>query len=217
MNGRLSLLPRYTSVDLGYTRSGAGATGYDAAMSGGLAIHAEGITPSPYWLRDTFGLVKVGDEAGVKLRTPQGPVWTDGAGRAIVASLPAYRTGRIEIETASLPRNFDVLNGYQEVEAGRGSVQAFDFSVISARRVLLMARRADGRPVTQGVGVYDHNQRYLTTVVDAGKIFLVDARPDMQLQLTLPDGASCRLNVSLAQKSEASALFETAESVCEEA
>jgi hypothetical protein len=35
--------------------------------------------------------------------------------------------------------------------------------------------------------------------------------------LTLPDGASCRLNVSLAQKSEASALFETAESVCEEA
>lgn len=217
MNGRLSLLPRYTSVDLGYSHSGAGATGYDATMRGGLAIHSNGITPSPYPLRDTFGLVKIGEDAGIKLRTPQGPVWTDSAGRAVAASLPAYRTGRIEVDTASLPRSIDVLNGYQEVEAGRGSVQAFDFSVISARRVLLMARRADGRPVTQGVGVYDDDQRYLTTVVDTGKIFLIDARPEMQLRLTLPDGASCRLNVSLAQKSESSVLFETAESVCEEA
>lgn len=216
MNGRVNLLPHYTRVDVGYSRTGLGSISYDAALRGGVAIHADGVTPSPYPLRDTFGLLKVGDTAGVKIRTSQGPVWTDAAGRAVAASLPAYRKGRIEIETASLPRSIDVLNGYQEVEAGRGSVQAFDFAVSCARRVLLTVQTADGMPVPQGLAVYDFNRRYLTTVVDDGKVFLLDAQSDMQLQLTLASGKRCSVALNLAQMPDSSALFETAKAICYE-
>lgn len=215
INGRVNLLPRYTRAALGYSHSGSGSKTYDVALRGGLVVHADGVTPSPYPLRDTFGLVKVGESAGVKIRTSQGPVWTDGAGRAVAASLPAYHNTKVEIETASLPRSVDVLNGYQEVEAGRGSVQVFDFALVSARRVLLVVHTAQGQPVAKGVAVYA-GEKYLTTVVDAGKIFLLDAQSEMQLQLALSEDNTCNVTLKLAQTpSESSALFETAEAVCE--
>ncbi|MGZ7456107.1 fimbria/pilus outer membrane usher protein [Pseudomonas sp. Ma2-10] len=215
INGRVNLLPRYTRAGLGYSHSGSGSKTYDVALRGGLAVHADGVTPSPYPLRDTFGLVKVGESPGVKIRTSQGPVWTDGAGRAVAASLPAYRNTKVEIETTSLPRSVDVLNGYQEVEAGRGSVQVFDFALVSARRVLLVVHTAQGQPVAKGVAVYA-GEKYLTTVVDAGKIFLLDAQSEMQLQLALSEGNTCNVTLKLAQTpSESSVLFETAEAVCE--
>ena len=214
MNARLSVLPRYTSVDLGYSRSGAGATSYDLALRGGLAIHDEGLTPSPYPLRDTFGLLKVGDAAGIKVSTPQGPVWTDGGGRAVAASLPAYQTSRIEIDTVSLPRHLDVLNGYQEVEAGHGAVPRLDFSVGSVRRLMLHVRTAEGDWVPKGASVFGDQGEYLTSVVDAGLVYLADAPDKVRLQVLLTDDQPCHLELDTAALPEASMPYETVEVVC---
>jgi len=54
LGGRISLLPRYTSVDLGYSHSSVGTRSYDFALRGGVAVHESGLTPSPYALRDTL-------------------------------------------------------------------------------------------------------------------------------------------------------------------
>ncbi|MEO6677471.1 MAG: fimbria/pilus outer membrane usher protein [Pseudomonas sp.] len=213
-NARLNALPRYTSVDLGYSRSGSGASSYDLTLRGGVAIHEEGLTPSPYPLRDTFGLLKVGDAAGVKVSTPQGPVWTDGGGRAVAASLPAYQTSRIEIDTVSLPRHLDVLNGYQEVEAGRGAVPRLDFSVGSVRRLMLHVRTAAGEWVPKGASVHGHQGEYLTSVVDAGLVYLADAPDDVRLHVMLPDNRPCHLELDATQLPESSMPYSTAEVVC---
>ncbi|MFJ7796820.1 fimbria/pilus outer membrane usher protein [Pseudomonas sp. NPDC096950] len=213
-NGRLNALPRYTSVDLGYSRSGVGASSYDLTLRGGVAIHEGGLTPSPYPLRDTFGLLKVGEAAGVKVSTPQGPVWTDGGGRAVAASLPAYQTSRIEIDTVSLPRHLDVLNGYQEVEAGRGAVPRLDFSVGSVRRLMLHVRTAEGDWVPKGASVHGHQGEYLTSVVDAGLVYLADAPGDVRLQVMLPDSRPCHLELDAAELPESSMPYATAEVVC---
>lgn len=214
VNGRLNALPRYTSVDLGYSRSGVGASSYDLTLRGGLAIHEEGLTPSPYPLRDTFGLLKVGDAVGVKVSTPQGPVWTDGGGRAVVASLPAYQTSRIEIDTVSLPRHLDVLNGYQEVEAGRGAVPRLDFSVGSVRRLMLQVRMAGGDWVPKGASVHGNQGEYLTSVVDAGLVYLADAPDEVRLQVMLPDNRPCHLELDTAGLPESSMPYATVEVVC---
>lgn len=213
-NGRLNALPRYTSVDLGYSRSGVGANSYDLTLRGGLAIHEEGLTPSPYPLRDTFGLLKVGDAAGVKVSTPQGPVWTDGGGRAVAANLPAYQTSRIEIDTVSLPRHLDVLNGYQEVEAGRGAVPRLDFSVSSVRRLMLHVRTAEGDWVPKGASVHGNQGEYLTSVVDAGLVYLADAPDEVRLQVMLPDNRPCHLELDTAGLPESSLPYATVEVVC---
>ena len=213
-NGRVNALPRYTSVDLGYARSGFGASNSDLGLRGGLALHEGGLTPSPYPLRDTFGLLKAGDANGIKLSTPQGPVWTDAGGHAVAASLPAYQTSRLEIDTRSLPRHVGVLNGFQEVDAGRGAVPRLDFTLSSARGVVLHVRDADGAFVPRGVAVFDRHGEYLTSVVDAGLVYLADAPQPFELRLALPNDGTCLVALELPEPTEAAMPYDIVEAVC---
>ncbi|MFP0194493.1 fimbria/pilus outer membrane usher protein [Pseudomonas sp. PHC1] len=213
-NGRVNLLPHYSQMDMGYSRSGAGNQNYDIGFRGGALIHGEGVTLSPYPLRETFALLKAGDSAGVKLNTPRGPVWTDYSGRAVAASLPAYSTGRVELDTASLGRNVDVHNAYLEVEAGRGAVATLAFDMVTARRLLLQARSADNVLLRKGGAVFDAQGQYITNVLEAGTIFLPDVRPDTILHVVLPDGSRCRLSYDLGEQPDTHALYETAQATC---
>ncbi|MDP1189067.1 fimbria/pilus outer membrane usher protein, partial [Klebsiella pneumoniae] len=67
------------------------STSYSGQLQGGVVAHATGITLSPYRIEDTFGVASVGDIAGARITTPQGPVWTDPWGSAVIAGLPAYQ------------------------------------------------------------------------------------------------------------------------------
>ncbi|MDD0966726.1 MULTISPECIES: fimbria/pilus outer membrane usher protein [Pseudomonas] len=213
-NGRVNLLPRYSQMDMGYSRSGAGNQNYDIGLRGGALVHSDGVTLSPYPLRETFALLKAGDSAGVKLNTPRGPVWTDHSGHAVAASLPAYSKGRVELDTASLGRNVDVHNAYQEVEAGRAAVANMAFDMVTARRVLLQARMPDSHFVRKGVGVFDDQGRYVTSVLEAGQIFLPDVQPDLKLHVLLPDGQRCHLEFAMSLEPDVDALYETASAIC---
>ncbi|WP_192562843.1 fimbria/pilus outer membrane usher protein [Pseudomonas gozinkensis] len=213
-NGRVNLLPRYSQMDMGYSRSGAGNQNYDIGLRGGALIHGEGVTLSPYPLRETFALLKAGDAAGVKLNTPRGPVWTDYSGHAVAASLPAYSKGRVELDTASLGRNVDVHNAYQEVEAGRGAVAKLAFDMVTTRRLLLQARTPDNVLLRKGGAVFDAQGQYITNVLEAGTIFLPDVRPDTILHAVLPDGSRCRLSYDIGEQPDTQSLYETAQATC---
>jgi outer membrane usher protein FimD/PapC len=177
-----------------------------------LALHSDGVTPSPYPIQDTFGVVSLGDVAGVKINTPNGNVWTDGAGRAVVAQIPAFDTSQIEVATETLPRNMDIDNGVRTLEAGRGSVSKFEFGVVKVRRVLLTATDQGGRPLPKGASVVE-GDTFLTTVVDDGKIFLEDTSYK-NLMVNLPGGKRCSLTFELAEEANESAYFEDAAAVC---
>lgn len=213
-NGRVNLLPRYSQLDMGYSRSGADSQNYDIGLRGGALVHGGGVTLSPYPLRETFALLKAGDSAGVRLNTPRGPVWTDHSGHAVAASLPAYSKGRVELDTASLGRNVDVHNAFQEVEAGRGAFAHLAFDMVTARRVLLQARTADNVLLRKGGAVFDAQGQYITNVLEAGTIFLPDVRPDTSLHVVLPDGIRCRLVYSLGEPPDTQSLYETAQATC---
>lgn len=210
---RVSALPRYTSLDLGIGQRDA-ATDFDLGLRGGIAFHREGVTLSPYPLRDTFAVLKAGDRSGLKLQTPQGPVWTDGLGYAVAASLPAYSTARVEVEPTSLPRNVEILDGYQEVDAGRGSVQHLDFSLVTVRRLLLTATMGDQQLVPQGLTVHDGQGEYLTTVLEGGRIFLPDVKPDQTLHVQLSATSRCVLDFALAAIPDDTALIESIDATC---
>ncbi|WP_339545310.1 fimbria/pilus outer membrane usher protein [Pseudomonas sp. RA_35y_Pfl2_P32] len=214
VSGRLNALAHYTSLDLGYSQRGTDTRSLDAGVRGGLVAHRDGLTLSPYTLRDTFGVLKAGEQAGVKLHTPQGPVWTDGFGRAIAANLPAYSKARVEVDSASLPRNAQALHGYQEVEAGRGAVPHLDFSVVSVRRVLLRTRTLDTQWLPRGVTVHDEQDQYLATVMDTGAIYVSDLRPESVLFARLADGTRCQLEFTLPETADPTQLIENVEATC---
>lgn len=214
VSGNLSLLPRYTQVNLDYGRSGAGTTTYVGQLRGGVALHDGGITLSPYLIQDTFSLLKVGDVSGVRVDTPGGPVWTDAWGRAVAPTLSAYRKSRLEVATKSLPRNVDIKNGFKSLDAGRGSVNYVDFEVVKVRRVLMKVRTADGFPLSKGASVLDGRNQFLTTVVDDGKLFLSNGQLHQGLKVNSPDGTQCSLDFTLSEQPDVNAYFETIDAVC---
>ncbi len=214
VSGNLALLPRYAQLNLGYARSGSGSTSYVGEMRGGVALHDAGVTLSPYPIRDTFGIIQVGDVAGVRINTPGGPVWTDAWGRAVMPYLPAYSKNKVEVATKSLPRNVDIKNGFKLVGAGRGSVQHLDFGIVKVRRVLMQAADMAGQPLAKGASVMSHDNQFLTTVVDDGKLFLSNGQLDGGVKVSLADGTQCALDFSLPEKPDVNLYFETANAVC---
>lgn len=73
----MSALPRYAQVNLGASGLGTRNRSYYGGATGGLVLHASGLTASPYPVQDTFGILSASGTPGVKVGTPQGPVWTD--------------------------------------------------------------------------------------------------------------------------------------------
>lgn len=212
-----NLLPRYAQVDLGYSQNGTDSSSYSARMRGGAALQEGAITLSPYPLSDTFAVVKVGDLSGVKVDTPSGPVWTDHWGRAAVAQINPYKVNRVEVQTQTLPRNVDIQNGLQELSLGRGAVSKVDFRVESQRRVLLVVSDAGGQPIRKGSVVLDAQGEYVTSVVDGGKVFLSNIKPNQKLSIGREGGEVCQLNFKLANKADVQVYFEQAKATCTDA
>ncbi|AIG03702.1 outer membrane usher protein [Pseudomonas fluorescens] len=214
VRGRVDVMPRYTRIGAGISRDGSG-TSYTGQLQGGIVAHEQGLTFSPYAVQDTFGLLSVGNIAGAKVSTPQGPVWTDYRGHAVIAGLPAYSTSHLEVQTQSLPRYVDLGNGTQTLAAARGSFNTVEFKVVSARRVLLTARDQGGRALPQGAPVFGPGKVFLTSVVGDGLIFLNDSDPQQTLSVELPDATKpCLLQLNLEPEPSNDKLYETASATC---
>lgn len=213
IRGHVDLLPRYTQVGLGVSRDPLG-TSYSGQLRGGIVAHERGLTFSPYAVQDTFGIVSVGDIGSARIETPQGPVWTDYRGHAVIPGLPAYTNSRVEVQTRSLPKRVDLKNGTQVLAAGRGSVNTVDFGVVKVRRVLLNASDAQGRPLPQGAAVFGKGNRFLTSVAGEGMVFLNDVNESQNLRVSLPDSSTCSLRFDAEAKPDNDKFYETASAVC---
>jgi outer membrane usher protein FimD/PapC len=213
VQARVNAIPRYTQIGLGVRRDSLG-TGYTGQLQGGVVAHERGMTFSPYAIQDTFGIVSVGDVGAAKVSTPQGPVWTDYRGQAVIASLPAYHISNVEVQTQSLPRRIDLKNGTKVVAAGRGSFNTIDFEVVKVRRLLLEVRDVQGQPLPQGASVFDSNNAFLTSVVGEGMVFLNSPDESRALSISLPDSTNCLLQLNLEPESNDDKFYETASAVC---
>ncbi|MGV2292046.1 fimbria/pilus outer membrane usher protein [Trinickia sp. YCB016] len=211
--GTVNVRPRYTQASASYSQFGRGSSSYTGQLQGGVVATREGVTFSPYQIGDTFGVVSAGDLSGVRISTPQGVVWTDPRGRAVLPVLPAYQRSRIEVLTKSLPRNADLSNGIDFVDAGRGSVNFVKFGVVKTRRVLLRVTTPDGAPLPAALPVLDDKDQYLTTSVGDGVVFL-NSDAAKNLQVKLADDRLCKLSYELPTKPSLDRPFDSAAAVC---
>ena len=215
ISGSLALLPRYTQLNLSYGRHHAGNYFYTGQLLGGIALHNRGVTFSPYSVQDTFGIVSVSDIAGVKINTPNGPVWTDRWGKAVLSQLPSYQIGRIEIATKTLPRNTDLVNGFKMVEAGRGSVNHVDFDVIKVRRALLLVTDHQNKPLAKGASVLRADNSFVTIVGENGQIFLSNNQLGEKLRVALSENTLCELKFTLPEKADTQTYYEKVNAICQ--
>ncbi|MEJ5058753.1 MULTISPECIES: fimbria/pilus outer membrane usher protein [unclassified Pseudomonas] len=210
----VSLLPRYSQLDLSYTRSDAERSSYQVGARGGVVLHGDGLTLSPYAVRDTFALLSVGEASAIKVTTPSGPVWTDWKGKAVVPQLNAYGRSVVEVDTRSLPRNVDINNGLKMVSAGRGAVDKVEFGITLTRRALLKVTTEDGAPLPRGATVNTADGEFVTLAQEGGLVFLPNALDTPDLWITAPGLERCQLRFELPAKADTQAYYETAAAQC---
>ncbi len=207
----VSALPYYSQMDFNYTRSDAERSSYQGGARGAVVLHSDGVTFSPYPVRDTFAVLSIGDMAGIKVNTPSGPVWTDWQGQAVASQLSAYGRSPLEVQTRSLPRNADINNGLAVVTAGRGAVDRVEFGVALTRRALLTL----DRPVPRGSTVTTEDGEFITLVQENNQVFLPDVLDTRTLWIKAPDQRRCHLRFELPAKADPHVYYETAPARCQ--
>lgn len=210
----VSLLPRYTQLDLNYTRADADRSSYQASARGGAVLHGGGLTLSPYPVADTFALLSVGDMGAIKVTTPSGPVWTDWQGQAVVPQVAAYGRSPVEVDTKTLPRNADISNGLAVISAGRGAVDKVEFGVSMTRRALLTVTTANGAPLPRGATVNTDDGEFVTLVQKGGLVFLPNVLDTRALWISAPGLERCELRFELPTQPDVNAYYETAPAKC---
>ena len=215
-NGNINTNLHYTQLSVGGGTSGDNQRNYNATLSGGIAMHKEGVTFSPYSIKDTFAIAKLSEpKAGVEITTPQGTVWTDRWGQAVIPGLTEWRNSRIEVDANKLPQSMTLANGTKYIAAAHGSVSEVSFKVLNSRRVMLRIKQADGKPLTKGLSVVDDKDNYVVTVVDDGHVFLNDADQVAALYAINDDNRRlCKLDFTLPEKHDEDAFYEEVNGVC---
>lgn len=204
----------YTQLGLNASVGSEHNRSYSGTLQGGIAAHGQGVTFSPWAIRDTFAIASLDNPvSGIKIDTPQGPVWTDYRGMAVIPSVGAWRASRVEIDTETLPKNKDVGNGARILKQGRGAVGKISFSTITERRALLTITLTDGRKLPKGVAISDADGNYLTTSVDDGVVFLNSVKAQQTLMAQLDNG-SCQVMLTLPEEASPDIFYETANGVC---
>ncbi|TFY90174.1 outer membrane usher protein [Pseudomonas nabeulensis] len=210
----VSALPYYSQLDFNYTRSDADRSSYQGGARGGVVVHGDGVTFSPYPVRDTFAVMQVGDMAGIKVSTPSGPVWTDWQGQAVAPQLTAYGRSPVEVQTRSLPRNADISNGMAVLTVGRGSVDKVQFGVTMTRRALLSVTTDDGQPLPRGAAVSTESGEFITLVQEGSQVFLSNVLDTRPLWIKAPGQPRCRLSFNLPQTGDPDLYYESAPARC---
>ncbi|ARB26337.1 fimbria/pilus outer membrane usher protein [Pseudomonas tolaasii] len=210
----VSTLPYYSQLDFNYTRNNQERSSYQGGARGGVVLHGEGLTFSPYPVRETFALMSVGDMAGIKVSTPSGPVWTDWQGQAVVSQLSPYGRSPVEVHTRSLPRNADISNGLAVLSAGRGAVDKVKFGVALTRRALLNVTDAKGQPLPRGAAISTADGEFVTLVQEGSQVFLPDVLDRRELWVSAPGRPRCRLDFDLPERGDPEVYYETAPARC---
>lgn len=216
VNGNINTNLHYTQLSFGGGYSGDSQRNYNATLSGGIAAHKHGLTFSPYSVKDTFAIARLSEpESGIEIATPQGRVWTDSWGQAVVPGLTEWHKSRIEVNANTLPKSMDLANGIKNISVAHAAFRELDFKVLNTRRVMLEVKRADGSWLPKGTSIVDEKNNYLVSAVESGRVFITDMSNSPALY-AVDDNMQriCRIDYALSETQDKESFYETAKGVC---
>lgn len=216
INGGLNANLHYAHLSIGSGSNSNGMSNYNGTLSGGIAMHRGGVTLSPYAIRNAFGIVRLSEpKSGVEISTPQGNVWTDFRGQAVIPGMNEWRNSRIQVDANKLPQSMTLANGIKNLAVSHASVSEVNFKVLKNRSVMLNVKRIDGTLLPKGFAVVDNQGNYISTSVDGGNVFLTNADQKPLLYIIDDNGQRlCQINYSLNDNMDENAFYEETEGLC---
>lgn len=140
------------------------------SASGGLVIHAGGVTPAQH-LGDAVALVHARGARGAGVATGAG-TRIGRRGYAVAPHLMPYRWNPIDLDPGGTSLDIAFASTHRRIAPTAGAVVRVPFETDVATTWLVTARFADGRPVPFGAEVLDSASRSVGLVGQGGRIFL---------------------------------------------
>lgn len=204
----------YSQLGANIRRDNQNQTSWGASLNGGVALVNQGLLLSPYEIKDTFGIAKVGDKPDIRLDSGAGTTWTNGNGYAVIPNLNAYQQNAVKVDPRSLSRQSDILNAYKTTLPAKGSIVPMTFTVVESRRVRVNTQLA-GRPLPVDSVIRDEAGNFLTLATQSGEFFLGQATPAMRLMIETPEKKTCVVQLNLPSEPESQVLFEEVNALCQ--
>lgn len=182
--------------------------------SGGIAINKDTVTFSPYEIGDTFAIVKVGDYSDIELNTPNGKVWTNNNGNAVVPSLLSFGSNLIEVNPKTSPKNLDIMNGSKRLKPSRGTFRNIEFDTKEVNRVIVYAKDIRNKPVPYGALVTDEQSGAIVGFVDKDGMIFFNDMPKGKVNVGFGDNGSCSIVMGDEVSFSKSGAFTTLHKTC---
>jgi len=210
----------YRSPFAVFNASAGGGNGYSqqsAGMSGGIVVHAGGVTFGQP-LGDTVGLVYAPGAGGARVINAVG-AHIDSSGYAIVPYLTPYQLNSVAIDPKGLPLDVQMDATSTQVAPHAGSVVLLKFKTQSGRTVVLHIHQPNGDALPFGAELLDEKGTALGLVGQGGQALVRGIADAGELTAHWQDdgGVSqvCTFSYQLGAKAKGKIMkYETIDAVC---
>lgn len=187
-------------LSAGYSHAN-GNSSINASATGSVVLHRGGINFGPA-LGDSFALV---DAQGAQGATVGGGrnVTVAGNGYAVLPYTSPYRWNQVQLDTAGLPLDVEVLSSSQRVAPSGGSIVKVSFQSRNEQLWLIDASDAHGAPLAYGAQIIHADGRMLGQVGQGGVIALRGLPSTGLVHVQTEDGMACRLHYAMPDVADA--------------
>ncbi|WP_230944914.1 fimbria/pilus outer membrane usher protein [Burkholderia stagnalis] len=215
LSASLNMMTGYAQVGAGISQSTTQSRSLHVMGSGAL-VYANGVfgTASSE-VGDTFAVVTVPGQSGVKVAAPSGTAITNGLGTAVVPSVRPYARATLQVDSRSLPMNVRLDTTTLDVGLRRGSVVTREIKATEMRQLLLSIRDASGAPAPVGASVLDEQGQFVGTIIGDGNFMLANDDIGKSLRLSSVNLNECRISYSAPYKFDPDQPYEEATATCE--
>ncbi|MTC63802.1 fimbria/pilus outer membrane usher protein [Providencia alcalifaciens] len=215
VNGSINNTNAYSNISLSGSMSQNNTRSITVSASGGLAYSDGLFATSSVPLGDTFGIVYVPDEPGVRVNTMgSGTTITNHFGTAAISSLPKNQKSTVQLNTEKLPLNVRLDTTSFDVAAARGSVITKRISATTMRQLLLSIKMANGDAVPFGASVLNKKGDYMGVIMGEGNLLLSNEQIGEDIILRSPNSDDCIIKYTVPEIFSAESLYEEADAIC---
>ncbi|WP_267225492.1 fimbria/pilus outer membrane usher protein [Dyella silvae] len=184
------------NVAAGYSKGG-GYQQWNAGLTGGMVVHAGGVTLSPS-LGDTVGVVDAPDAAGASVSSAQGAV-VDSRGYAVVPYLAPYELNTVALDPKGTAAGVELKETTQSVAPRAHSVVRLRYETSNGRAFMVETMLPDGRPVPFGADVFDEQGNKIGVAGQASRLVIGNMPESGVLTVRWSDDPtdSCRIAVNV--------------------
>ncbi|MFJ3372796.1 fimbria/pilus outer membrane usher protein [Pseudomonas sp. NPDC086251] len=186
------------NVNVGVTK-GDGYTQTNAGISGGLLVHADGITLSQS-LGQTVALVEAEHAAQAKILNGYGTKVGD-SGFGVVPTLTPYARNRVELDPLGLSTDVQLDSTSNETIPASGAIVRVKFKTSQKTSGLITSTLSNGSPLPFGADVRDAPDGSTVGYVgQGGHIFVRGIESTGKLFIALNKTDVCVINYTLTKK-----------------